>query len=122
MHLSFLVMKERLERIEIEMMESVGVGVAKVEAAADEAGVVGVDIEAVIGNARGDGVAAAEAKFAAAVGVGVAKVEAAADEAGVVGVDIEAVIGNACCGRIRHLKFPYLGVYLGIDVEGCLPS
>ena len=65
----------------------------------------GVDIEFVAGNARGDGAA-----IAAAMGVGVANVERAADDVGVTGVDMEFVSGNACCGRIRHLKFPCLGV------------
>jgi hypothetical protein len=100
MHLSFLVMKERLERDEIEM-ESGSVGVANVEVAAGEVEVTGVDIEFVAGNARGDGAAIAE-KSAVAMGVGVANVEVAAGEVGVTGVDIEFVAGNACCDRIRH--------------------
>ena len=98
-----------MERGEIGEMGSVGV--ANVEIAADEIGVTGVDIELVSGNARGDGAVIAEKS--AAMGVGVANVEIAADDVGVTGVDMEVVSGNACCDRIRHLKFPYLGV----DVE-----
>ena len=98
-----------MERGEIGEMGSVGEGVANVDKAADDVEVTGVDIEFVAGNARGDW-----GKSAAAMGVGVANVERAADDVGVTGVDMEFVSGNACCGRIRHLKFPYLGVTWGL--------
>jgi hypothetical protein len=96
-----------MERGEIGEMGSVGV--ANVERAAGEVEVTGVDLELVAGNARGDGAA-----IAAAMGVGVANVERAAGDVGVTGVDMEVVAGNACCDRIRHLKFPYLGVTWGL--------
>ena len=73
-------------------MEMGSVGVANVERAADEVGVIGAEIEFVSGNARGDGAAVAGAE---AMGVRVANVDRAADEVGAIGVDMEVVSGNA---------------------------